>query len=135
MGRKADVVSPEQLAARLNTLRGPEDVCGSFVRKIPEFFEDRLTEPQLADFLAHYDTCGDCREELTIQFLIREGLARLESGQPFNLQRELDEFVQEERRHLIRRRRLSRTAFAVEFLTIAAFAAAVIFYLMNFIVI
>ena len=135
MGRKADGVSAEQLAARLSTLRGPEDTCGLFVRSIPEFFDDRLTEPQLEDFLAHYDTCRDCREELTIQFLIREGLARLESGRPFNLQRELDEFVAQEKRHLVRRRRLSRAAFTAEFLTIAVFAAAVIFYILNFIMV
>ena len=35
------------------------------------------------------ETCPECKEELTIQFLVTEGLERLEKGNNFNLQREL----------------------------------------------
>ena len=130
-GNRKDT-SSGQFAARLGQLYGQEDEHSDFIRCIPDFFDDRLTLSELEDFLSHYDTCDACRDEVTIQFLIREGLSRLESGRPFHLQRELDEFVGQERRHLLHRRRLSRAAFTTEFLTIAAFAAAAVFYCMNF---
>ncbi|MDE5892821.1 MAG: hypothetical protein K2H45_07870, partial [Acetatifactor sp.] len=49
-------------------------------------------------FTEHVDACDSCREELVIQFLIREGMARLEDGDVFDLQRELQEHMDGVRR-------------------------------------
>ena len=50
---------------------------------------DELEIEDLRDFIDHVENCEECKEELTIEFLIREGLHSLESGSAFDLNREL----------------------------------------------
>lgn len=64
--------------------------CKEAEKLISAFIEKKLNHKQLKQFLAHVDTCPECREELTIQFLISEGMVRLEQGSAFDLQKELD---------------------------------------------
>lgn len=63
--------------------------CKSAERKIPSFLQDELDGSRLEEFLEHVQTCPECKEELSIQFLVAEGLERLEEGNNFNLQEEL----------------------------------------------
>lgn len=63
--------------------------CKEAERKIPSFLQDELDGSQLEEFIAHVEACPECKEELSIQFLVSEGLERLESGNNFNLQEEL----------------------------------------------
>lgn len=63
--------------------------CKATEKLIPLFLNDELDTDDLREFVEHIDKCELCREELTIQFLVQEGLARLESGNVFDLQREL----------------------------------------------
>ncbi|MCR4990616.1 MAG: zf-HC2 domain-containing protein [Lachnospiraceae bacterium] len=64
--------------------------CKKTVRLINRFLEDDLETEELQDFLDHVKTCEECNEELTIAFLVKEGVARLENGSVFDLQKELD---------------------------------------------
>ena len=64
--------------------------CKEFEKLIPDFIHHRMDYPTLKQFAEHVRTCDDCKEELTIQFLVTEGIQRLESGSAFNLQKELD---------------------------------------------
>lgn len=76
--------------------------CKEFEGLIPGFFERKLDYPTLKRFLAHRDVCGDCREELAIQFLVVVGMQRLEDGSTFNLQSELNQRLEEAERRVRR---------------------------------
>lgn len=120
----------KQSEKALRTQEGDDNIHKRFDALIPAFFDDRLSPGQLSRFLHHYDTCAECREELSIQLLISQGLARMESGEAFNLEEELDACVEKERIRLERRQRAARLAAFYEIMTLSAFAAAVIFYIM-----
>ncbi|MDE6845253.1 MAG: zf-HC2 domain-containing protein [Lachnospiraceae bacterium] len=63
--------------------------CKETEKKIPSFLRDELDGSKLEEFIDHVENCPECKEELSIQFLVTEGLERLERGNNFNLQREL----------------------------------------------
>lgn len=68
--------------------------CKEFEKNIPSFVEDTMEYKVLRQFLAHFEECPECREELTIQVLVHEGIARLEEGNAFDLQEELKRRVE-----------------------------------------
>ncbi len=63
--------------------------CKEAEKKIPSFLNDELDGRGLAEFVAHIEDCPDCMEELSIQFLVTEGMEQLEQGNNFNLQEAL----------------------------------------------
>ncbi len=63
--------------------------CNEAEKKIPSFLRDDLDSSSLEEFVEHIENCPECKEELSIQFLVVEGLERLEGGNNFNLQEEL----------------------------------------------
>lgn len=75
--------------------KGEEPDCKEFERMIPDFFARRLDYPALKTFYAHMERCAECREELAIQFLVTEGMQRLEEGNAFDLQSELRQRTEE----------------------------------------
>ncbi len=70
-------------------------VCKEFIKDIPRFLDDSFTYKELKEFLAHMDTCEECKEELSIQILVTEGVARLEEGNAFDLQNEIEKRLEE----------------------------------------
>lgn len=74
--------------------------CKEFEKKIPAFVANALDYRELKQFLAHVESCAECKEELTIQVLISEGMARLEEGSAFDLQKELKRRMQEAEKHI-----------------------------------
>lgn len=77
--------------------------CKEVEKMIPLFLEDDLDTDDLRKFMEHVNKCEECKEELTIQFLVVEGMARLESGNVFDLQNEL-KFCMEEAEHTLKLR-------------------------------
>lgn len=63
--------------------------CKEAEKLIPLFLDDELEDEDLKEFMDHIEKCEECKEELTIQFLVSEGVARLETGNVFDLQKEL----------------------------------------------
>lgn len=63
--------------------------CKDTEKMIPAFLQDDLDSKELRHFIEHIDSCPECMEELSIQFLVAEGLERLEKGNNFNLQNAL----------------------------------------------
>lgn len=63
--------------------------CKEAEKLIPLFLDDELEDEELREFMDHVEKCEECKEELTIQFLVSEGVARLETGNVFDLQKEL----------------------------------------------
>lgn len=105
--------------------------CKEFNGLIQDFLHDRLSEMKLAEFLAHIDECPDCREELQIQYLIYEGLERLEEGEAFDAERDLAILKEQQRKRLRFRNGIKLAAIASEILTTAAFIivlSVVLFY-------
>lgn len=100
--------------------------CQEFEKKIPAFISDELNFKELKCFLEHVEHCPDCKEELTIQVLISEGMAHLEEGGAFDLQEEIEKYIAHAK-HRIRNHKLFfyiRTT--LEFLALAALAVAVL---------
>ena len=65
--------------------------CKKAIRLINRFLDDDLDTEELQDFIEHVQSCEECNEELTIAFLVKEGVARLENGSVFDLKKELDQ--------------------------------------------
>ena len=63
--------------------------CKEFERLIPDFLENKLDFLTIKQFQEHRENCPGCSEELEIQFLVAEGMQRLEEGDAFDLQGEL----------------------------------------------
>lgn len=94
--------------------------CKEFKRLTPEWLNDELVGRTAYKFIDHIDSCSECREELHIQFLVKEGTARLESGAGFNLDKELAIKVEQYRRFLKRRDIINRIVYAMEAIAVAA---------------
>lgn len=76
--------------------------CKQFEKWIPQYIDGTMDYPTLKEFQAHMDTCNSCMEDLSISFLVTDGLHRLEAGDAFDLQRELNAKLSENRRKLRR---------------------------------
>lgn len=96
--------------------------CKDTEKKIPYFLQDELDGSKLEEFVEHVETCPECKEELSIQFLVAEGLERLESGNNFNLQDELFMKLEDAQHRISMHRILWYTLLCLE----AAVALAVI---------
>ena len=70
--------------------------CKEFTGLIPDFLHDALDETKLSEFLSHVDECENCMDELRIQYLIYEGLERLETGATFDVDKDLSDRDQED---------------------------------------
>ncbi len=64
--------------------------CKDVEKILPAFVRHECSEKEEAIILEHVRSCKECREELTIQLLLAEGLNRLESGDSFDLNVELE---------------------------------------------
>ncbi|MBR1931412.1 MAG: zf-HC2 domain-containing protein [Lachnospiraceae bacterium] len=104
--------------------------CKEFERLIPEFIDREMDFQTLNKFNEHMKKCDNCREELVIQFLVTEGMQRLEEGDSFDLQRELDERLQEARKTIRRRNGFLYTTAILESLIVAAIAI-IIFWMVR----
>ena len=89
---------------------------------IPQFLDDDLDNQDLADFLDHIDNCPECKEELTIQFLVRVGMQRLEDGNTFNLVKELERELADAKKKMHRRKTLVLISYILEIAVAAMFA-------------
>ena len=74
--------------------------CKKVVSMIPAYLEDSLDAKDLQAFLEHIDNCADCSEELSIQFLITEGLSTLSTGDSYDLQTARTDKVRESHRDI-----------------------------------
>ncbi len=93
---------------------------------IPAYLEESLDTREMQEFLDHIDNCPECKEELTIQFLVRTGMQRLEDGNTFNLKEELDNLLKSAEKRLKGRRRLVHFSFLLEVLVLALAVTTVI---------
>lgn len=94
--------------------------CSEFAQKTPLWIKDELFGKEANRFLAHMETCDECREELHIQFLVKEGMERLESGESFNLDEELLTKVDNYKKRLLHQHKMNVVIYWMEAVAIAA---------------
>ena len=100
--------------------------CKEFEKQIPDFIGKKLDYVALKAFAEHVESCPKCGEELTIQFLIDEGLVRLEEGSAFDLKTELWTRMNEAEKKIRRNDRIVVIGAVFEYIAMAAVAAVVI---------
>jgi len=82
-------------------LTGRESMdCKEAEKLVPDFIAQKMDYPVLKSFSEHIEKCPDCKEELVIQFLVTEGIQRLEDGSAFDLQSELGALMEETKRKI-----------------------------------
>lgn len=59
--------------------------CKECKRNIHPFLKKELDDTVSRKLLAHIDGCPGCKEDMRSEYLVIEGLRRLESGSGFNL--------------------------------------------------
>ncbi|MCM1182752.1 MAG: hypothetical protein NC337_05200 [Roseburia sp.] len=65
--------------------------CKEAQRCIRSFFADELNMGEAKSFVEHVRSCKDCMEELTIEYLLSEGVSRLENADDIDVESELEE--------------------------------------------
>lgn len=104
--------------------------CREFERMIPAFLDNKLDYPTLKRFREHVDCCGECREELVIQFLVTEGIQRLENGSAFDLQKELNDRLEEAERKIRFHGGFMRLGLAMEIVSVCILAGILLWILL-----
>lgn len=99
--------------------------CREFERLIPDFIDGRLDFLTLERFNRHREECADCKEELVIRFLVTEGIQRLEEGDAFDLQKELDQRLADAGRKVRFHKRFLHIGEALEIFAMIAIAGIV----------
>lgn len=92
--------------------------CKEVNKMIPAFLNNELNNRELKEFMEHVSVCKECEEELSIQFLIQEGMVSLEEGTTFDLQREFDRLMEDARRKLRMRKAFHFFVYGMEILAI-----------------
>ncbi|MCM1046185.1 MAG: zf-HC2 domain-containing protein [Candidatus Gastranaerophilales bacterium] len=103
--------------------------CKEFERLIPDFIGRKLDFLTLKRFHTHMETCENCKEELEIQFLVSEGIQRLEEGDAFDLQKELDQRLIETKRKVRFHDAFLRVGLGLELAAAVAVAGVVVWIL------
>ena len=103
--------------------------CKEFERLIPLFIEDSLDYTTLKRFCEHMNGCADCKEELVIQFLVTEGIQRLEDGSAFDLQKELNTRMEEAKKKIRVNSGFMRLGLVMEIAAVCLLAGIVLWIL------
>lgn len=104
--------------------------CKEFERLIPDFIARKMDYPTLKRFYEHIGQCAECKEELDIQFLVAEGIQRLEDGNAFDLQYELELRLEETRKKIRFHSAFLYIGIAVEMVAICVLGGIVIWVLL-----
>ncbi len=82
--------------------------CREFEKRIPLYLKNSLDFETMEAFQKHMNSCNACKEELSIQFLVQEGMKHLENGDSFDLDKEFRNRLE------ISRRKHNRQGFFIE---------------------
>ncbi len=69
--------------------------CKEIEKIILKFIHKECSHKEIEMMIEHIKHCPECKEELTIQFLLKEGINRLENGESFDLNAELEKRLKE----------------------------------------
>ncbi len=104
--------------------------CSECEKKIADFIDRKLDSKDTLAFVKHVQLCDKCKEEFSIEFLVVNGLRKLDSAEAFDLQRELEELISSSVEWAEGRKRLYReiTLFAIFAAMIAGYFIASFLY-------
>ena len=94
--------------------------CKEVQKNIAAFLNGELQGKDAERFLYHIENCEECKEELSIQYLVREGTARLEGGGSFDLSKDLDVLIADSYLAIKKSRRAAWVIYSLEFIALAA---------------
>ena len=85
--------------------------CKEVQKNIHSFINDELDSKDCLAFIEHIRKCPNCKEELSIEFLVVTGLQRLDDAEAFDLQKELTEKIKKNEENAMQRKKMSRIGF------------------------
>lgn len=103
--------------------------CKEAEKLIPVFIENQLNYRELERFIEHINGCPECMEEMSVQFLVAEGMKRLEDGGSLELEDELKKLLTESKKAIIRHKLFWRVALGLEFGAVLLLLICLIIYL------
>ena len=106
--------------------------CIHATKMIPACILRELSCRELERFMEHMEECENCKEELSIQFLVEVGLNSLEAGNTFDLQEELNTALEEARKKVKIYRFFHHGLFILECIGIAAVLLLAVLFVLNF---
>lgn len=74
--------------------------CKETKAHIQAFINKEIGLRDVGEFLEHLDECASCRDELETEFLIKEGLTRLEAGEVFNFEKDLQNLLNSQQKRV-----------------------------------
>ena len=100
--------------------------CKDFEKKIPTFIDSTIEYTELKEFVDHVDKCAECREELDIQLLVSEGIARLNDGGALDLRYEVDKRMAIAMATIHRHKMMRMLAGTLQLMALLAFAVIIV---------
>lgn len=104
--------------------------CKEFEKLIPGFIQDKLDYSAMKRFSEHMEQCDNCKEELVIQFLVTEGVQRLEDGRDFDLQKEMDQRLNKINRRIKIHGNMIKLGIAMEIAAVCLLVWIIVWILM-----
>ena len=92
--------------------------CREYRKEYRAFLEDTLKERETEKLLKHLGACLACMEELRIQYLLIEGMKRLESGGTFDINSDFKRMLGLRRKRALRGRQARTALYASLFAAI-----------------
>jgi len=105
--------------------------CKEVQKSIAAFLNGELSGKEAERFLNHIEQCEECKEELSIQYLVREGTARLEGGGNFDLSKDLDVLIADSYFAIKKSRRAAFVVYFLEFIALIAVIFILVLVFMN----
>ena len=104
--------------------------CVEFDKKINPYLHDELSDEELNEFLLHLASCPKCSEELEINYIVNEGIRRLDREKAdYNLSLAYTKSTENSRRYLARRKGTIRLSYIIGTLTFWCMLMVVFVYL------
>lgn len=103
--------------------------CKEVQKNIAAFLDEELDGRTAERFLRHIEECVECKEELSIQYLVKEGMVRLEEGGSFDLSKDLNELVEQSFKKIKNQRIAAVCIYALE---VFAFIAVIFILVLVF---
>lgn len=85
--------------------------CKETQRCIQIFLKDELEDDIAQKFVEHVRSCNECMEELTIEYLLSEGMSRLENADDIDVQKELEDMLNRTMARVKRKKQLKAGLF------------------------
>lgn len=104
--------------------------CKDAEKLIPIFIRDELNYTELEQFIDHIEECPACKEEMSIQYLIAEGMVRLEEGSAFDLNYELRNLMEISKTRIRVHKGMQYLGIGLEIVALVAIIAVILIVLL-----